>query len=111
MQLCLQTADLELIANVLLECEGRIMAAPCLNRAESAHMRSFEILLERVLARDTRFDYDELDQLLAILTEHKRQITNEIAYQLRGAAKSACEEKLNRLERVLEKIEEVYVMA
>jgi hypothetical protein len=116
MQLCLETADMDLIANILLEREREILSSFTPRHAEpgtttsNVNMSMCEEILERLLARDTAFDSDELDQLALILAEEERLLKARITRESAEAAKAALEKKRSDLQRVLERIEEVCVM-
>jgi hypothetical protein len=63
MQLHLQTDELNLLANVLMETGGTM-----------PRLRLDEKLLEMVLAHDLRFDSDELERVAALLAAEERAV-------------------------------------
>jgi hypothetical protein len=94
MQFHLETDELNLLANVLLE---------------QGPQRNNE-LLEKVLARDLRFDSGELEQTADLLAGKKSSLKDEIARQPNAALKMELQQKLALLERVLERVNECCVM-
>jgi hypothetical protein len=99
MQLHLETDELNLLANVLME-PGE--ATP--------HLAVDDQLLEMVLARDLRFDSDELERVAALLTAEEHGLKESISHEANGARKTEIRHKLTLLERVLEKVDEACVM-
>jgi hypothetical protein len=100
MQLRLETDELNLLADLLME---RMSAAP------HGH-ESYDNLLEMVLARDLRFDSGELEQLADLLAGQKQSLREEVAHQSDAARKSELQRKMALLERVLERVDEACVM-
>lgn len=94
MQFHLETEELNLLANILLEQDPR----------------QYNELLNKVLARDLRFDSGELEQTADLLMSKKRSLKDEIAQQPNAALKAELQRKLTLLERVLERVTEVCVM-
>jgi hypothetical protein len=94
MQFHLETDELNLLANVLLEQDPR----------------RYDQLLDKVLARDLRFDSGELEQTADLLTSKKRSLKDEIARQPNAALKAQLKRQLTLLERVLERVTEACVM-
>jgi len=94
MQFHLETDELNLFANVLLE------QAP----------RPYKELLNKVLARDLRLDAGELEQAADLLAGKKRSLKDEIARQPDGLLKMNLRVQLALLERVLERVNEACVM-
>jgi hypothetical protein len=94
MQFHLETDELKLLANVLLE------QAP----------RQYNELLNKVLACDLRFDSGELEETAELLSGKKRSLKDEIARQPDGAPKTVLQRQLALLERVLERVNEACVM-
>jgi hypothetical protein len=90
----LETDELKLLANVLLEQDPR----------------QYNELLNKVMARDLRFDSGELEQTAELLAGKKRSLKNEIARQSDGTPKAELQRQLTLLERVLEKVNEACVM-
>ena len=94
MQLHLEKDELNLLADVLLaqkspQCKG---------------------ILDKVMARDLRFDCDELEQTADMLAERKRRLNDEIAQQPNASLKADLHRQLALLERVLERVNEDCVM-
>jgi hypothetical protein len=94
MQFHLETDELKLLANVLLE-QGP---------------SRYNELLNKVMARDLRFDAGELEQTAELLAGKKRSLQDEIARQPDAALKMELQQKLALLERVLERVNEACVM-
>ena len=94
MQFHLEPQELNLLANILLEQDPR----------------QYNELLNKVLARDLRFDSGELEQTADLLMSKKRRLKDEIALQPNVALKADLQRKLTLLERVLERVTEVCVM-
>jgi hypothetical protein len=94
MQFHLETEELNLLANILLEQDPQ----------------QYNELLNKVLARDLRFDSGELEQTADLLMSKKRSLKDEIAQQPNAALKAELQRKLTLLERVLERVTEVCVM-
>jgi hypothetical protein len=116
MQLHLETDELDLLADVLMQRIGE-MAAQAVSAgaakpivARSPDPRRYDDLLDKVLARDLRFDSDELELVADLLTAHKRSLGEEIARQPSAALNPPLQKKLARLERVLERVDEACVM-
>lgn len=119
MQLCLENSELNLIANILLERESRMsipstpdrrnLEPPNASASLKVDREMCEGILQRVLARDTALDCDELEQLAIVLKEEQTELRMKT-----GAAPAtdtaALAKKRQQLERVLEKIEEACVM-
>jgi len=116
MQFHLETDELNLLANVLLE---RVSATS--TRASSAsHRKSdsdaeqdprhYNDLLDKVLARDLRFDFDELQQVANLLAGKKRSLRDEIARQPNAVLKTELQREQALLERVLERVAEACAM-
>jgi hypothetical protein len=95
MQFHLETDELKLLANVLLEQDPR----------------QYNELLNKVMAHDLRFDSGELEQTAELLAAKKRSLKDEIAQQPTAAAlRMELQRKLALLERVLERVNEACVM-
>jgi hypothetical protein len=94
MQFHLETDELNLLANVLLEQDPR----------------RYNELLNKVLARDLRFDSGELEQTADLLAGKKRSLKDEIARQPNDALKLELQRQLALLERALERVNEACVM-
>jgi hypothetical protein len=93
MQFHLETDELNLLSNVLLEDPQR-----------------YKELLDKVLVRDLRFDSGELEETADLLAGKKRSLKDEIAGQTNPARKTELQRKLALLERVLERVNEACVM-
>ena len=95
MQLYLDTAELNLVADLLLKM--------------GASGRDADIL-DRILARDLRLDGNELERLGELLAKRKTELKDEIDHTQESAALEEKREKLSLLERALERINEACVM-
>ncbi len=94
MQFHLETAELNLLANVLLEQDPR----------------PYQELMNKILARDLRLDGDELQQAADLLAAKKLRLKDEIARQPDAPLKLNLERQLTLLHRVLERVNEACVM-
>ena len=94
MQFRLDTDELTLLADVLLEQDPR----------------QYSELLNKVMARDLRFDSGELEQTADLLASKKRSLKDAIAQQPNSALKAELQQRLALLERVLERVNEACVM-
>lgn len=113
MQLHLETDELNLIANILLEREGQLSGSSqesVLSAHPGVDLKLCEELLDRVLARDMEFDSDELEELAEILATERDGLNKIIAQSQSETPKAILKGKRGRLERVLEKIDEVCAM-
>jgi hypothetical protein len=99
MQLHLETNELNLLANILMERSAT---------AESS--ATYDGLLEMVLARSLSFDTDEFEQLADILGAEEKRLKDAISCQPSGPQKAGDEQTLALLERLLEKVDEACVM-
>jgi hypothetical protein len=99
MQLHLETDELNLLANLLMEPPG-----------ETSRAGLDERLLEMVLARDLRFDSDELERMAALLAADEHRLKDMVAYEPNAARKAEVQQKLALLERVLDRVAEACVM-
>ena len=95
MQLHLETDELNLLANLLLRQSGTGVS---------------EDLLEMVLARDLRFDSDELEAVADLLSAEKRKLKEQISREPDGYRKGELLNTLALLERVQERVNEACVM-
>lgn len=95
MQLHLETDELNLLANILLQKSG---------------VSAYEDLLEMVMARDLRFDTDELEQLADLLTAEKQDLKGQISRETDALRKGNLQSTLALLERVHERVNEACVM-
>jgi hypothetical protein len=94
MQFHLETDELKLLADILLEHDE------C----------TYADLVDKVLAHDLRFDGGELEQTAELLAAEKRKLKAEIAEGTRPAGKDERLRRLALLERVLERVNEACVM-
>jgi len=94
MQFHLETDELKLLADVLLEQDPR----------------EYNDLLHKVMARDLRFDACELQQTADLLASKKRSLKDEITREPNAARKTELQRQLALLERVLERVNEACVM-
>ena len=99
MQLHLETDELNLLANLLMNPAG-----------ETPHSPLDDRLLEMVLARDLRFDSDELERVAAFLGAEKHSLQSAPAGETNPSRKAEIQKKLALLERALEKVDEACVM-
>lgn len=99
MQLHLETNELNLLANLLME-----------RGAVSQSQVRYDDLREMVLAHNLSFDSDEFERLADLLAAEDRVLRDEISRQPSGQQKTNREETLALLERLLEKIDEACVM-
>lgn len=100
MQLRLETNELNMLANLLME------------RSHAARQGEgpYDDLLEMVLARDLRFDSDQLERAADLLAAEKCSLKDEISRAPEMAWKAKLQDKLALLERVQERIDEACVM-
>jgi hypothetical protein len=94
MQFHLETDELNLLANVLLEQDPR----------------PYQELLNKVMARDLRLDAGELEQAADLLAGKKHSLKDEIARQPNAVLKMDLQRQLTLLERTLERVNEACVM-
>ena len=99
MQLHLETDELNLLANLLMNPAGETPRSPLDER-----------LLEMVLARDLRFDSDELERVAALLGAEEHSLQDALAREANPSGKAEIQKKLALLERALEKVDEACVM-
>jgi hypothetical protein len=93
MQLHLESDELKLLADVLLEQD----------------QRRYADLVDKVLAHDLRFDADELEQTADLLAAEERKLKGETSP--RGPTQEdAMRRRLALLEKVLERVNEACVM-
>jgi hypothetical protein len=108
MQLFLETGELDLIANILLAREGRLSASAGTDDPgvhPGVDLKRCEELLDRVLKRDMEFDSDELEQLAEILAAQHEAMNAQS-----GPPSPVLRRRRAKLDRVLEKIDEVCAM-
>jgi len=94
MQLHLETEELNLLANLLLQKSG----AP------------YEDLVEMVMARDLRFDSDELDAVADLIATEKCALKENILREAECASKRKLQASLAVLEKLQERVNEACVM-
>jgi len=94
MQFHLEPDELKLLADLLLEQDSR----------------QYNELLNKVMARDLRFDSDELERTGELLAGKKHSLKDEISREPNLALKAELQLKLVLLERVLERVNEACVM-
>jgi hypothetical protein len=99
MQLRLETNELNLPADRLMEAAGETSHSPLDNR-----------LLEMVLARDLGFDSDELERLADLLVAAERRMKDEVQHEANPVPRFELKCRRELLERTLEKIDEACVM-
>ncbi len=115
MQFHLETDELNLLANILLERVQKLTAQASsdgqvvTNRAER-DLKGWNDLTDKVLVRDFRFDSDELQQLADLLADQRRTIDAKIAGAVNVAPKLELQRQRALLERVIEKVNECCVM-
>ncbi len=94
MQFHLETDELKLLANVLLEGDPR----------------QYNEILTKVMAHDLRLDAGELEQSGELLAGKKNSMKEQIARETDAARKAELERKLALLQRVLDRVNEACVM-
>ena len=99
MQLRLETDELNLSANLLISSAGQKPHSPLDDR-----------LLEMMLARDLRFDSDQLERLAELLLAAERRMKDEVRHEANPVRRFELKCRLELLERTLEKIDEACVM-
>ena len=99
MQLHLETNELNLLANLLME-----------RSAADQSRATYDDLLDMVLARNLSFDGEEFERLANVLAEEKRRLKEEAERQPKRAQATGAEETLALLQRLQEKVDEACVM-
>ena len=94
MQLHFTVPQLQLLAEILWEQKGAIA----------------EDLLDRVLAKDLCFDFDELDQLSVLLNSGRRELLTDLAEAKGAATAAALERKQQLLDQIIERVSEAFAM-
>ena len=94
MQLHFTVPQLQLLAEILSEQKGAIA----------------EDLLDRVLAKDLCFDFDELDQLSVLLNSGRRELLTDLAEAKSAATVAALERKQQLLDQIIERVSEAFAM-
>ena len=116
MQFHLETDELDLLANVLMQRIGAIAAQAVSAEPSKSNIglapdpRLYDDLLDKVLARDLKFDSDELECVADLLNGERRSLRDEIARESRAALKTELQKKLAVLEKALERVDEACVM-
>ncbi len=113
MQLQLEAAELNLLADILLEQVGRASAKEVPSQRETGiglTSSSYEDLLNKILARDLRLDSGELEQAGELLGHRKRELKEEIARTPDPEVCVRLREKLGLVEHTLERVNEACVM-
>ena len=115
MQLHLETDELNLVADILMQRIGKASAqtAQFSGRPdESIRLgpQFYDRLLDKILARDMRLDTDELDQVGELLDTQRCKLTEQIARGGNAALQAELQRKLRRLDHILERISEACVM-
>jgi len=95
MQLHLETDELKLLANLLLQRSGT---------------SAYDDVLEMVMAHDLRFDSGQLELVANLLGAEKRRLKEEAARAESATLKTDLQRKLALLERALERVDEACVM-
>ncbi len=116
MQLRLNTDELNLLADTLLERVGTTAARKRLSadvqgnadREQDEH--SYDDLLDKILMGDLRLDTDELEQVADLLGDRKLYIRQEIARLPSSILLLNLEQKLKLVERILERVNEARAM-
>jgi hypothetical protein len=94
MQFHLESDELNLLANILLEED----------------LSRYDEILNKVMAHDLRFDAGELEDTAELLTRKKNSLHDELSRQADPAQKAQLERQLALLARVLERVNEACVM-
>lgn len=94
MQLHFTVPQLQLLAEILSEKKGPVA----------------EDLLERVLAKDLRFDFDELEQLSGLLNSGRAEMLSELTQAKNAATTAALERKKQLADQMLERLSEASAM-
>lgn len=99
MQLYLETNQLNLVADILMECCGTPEQDPV-----------DDGILDMVLAHDLRFDAGQLERVADLLATAKRSLKEEIACEADVSRKNALQSRLALLDPTLERVSEACVM-
>jgi hypothetical protein len=94
MQLHFTVPQLQLLAEILSEQKGPVA----------------EDLLDRVLAKDLRFDFDELEQLSALVNAGRAEILAELGHATIPASSAGLERKKQLVDEMLERLSEASAM-
>jgi len=93
MQFHLQTEELNILLEAVQEEAGPAKA-----------------LLDRLIERDMRFAFDELEDLSEVLEFHSRRLREKLAAGAAGIPKSQLQHKLVVLEHALDRVRECLAM-
>jgi hypothetical protein len=115
MQLHLETDELNLLANLLLERIGKASAQGAASGGQSDESlrlgpQFFDDLLDKILARDLRLDGDELEELGELLSAQRSKLTEQVARPENAARRTELQQKLMLLDRTRERVNEACVM-
>lgn len=94
MQFHLEMNELKLLADILLEQDPK----------------QYGELIDKVMARDLRFDAGELEKTAELLASKKRSLKEEFTSQADATVKAELQRRLALLERVQERVNEACVM-
>jgi len=100
MQLHLDTKELNLVANVLMERVG----------SDSDDSESYSEILNMVLAHDLRLDSGQLELLAGLLAAEKRRLKEEMSRDSNASRNTELAARLALLQRTEERVEEACVM-
>jgi hypothetical protein len=112
MQLQLNTDELNLLADTLLERVGTTSARKRLsadvqgNADREQDEPSYDDLLDKVLMRDLRLDVDELEQVADLLGNRQLYLRHEIARLPNFVLLLNLNQKLKLVEHILERVNE-----
>jgi hypothetical protein len=112
MQLQMGSGELDVIANVLMERESAYAAAGsgAPDARGGADLKMCEELLDKILARNKELDTDEMQELANVLSDYEHTLKQALAQESQAERKGILQTKLDRLEPVVERVEEVCVM-
>lgn len=94
MQLHLESDELNLLANILMQKSGK----------------PYEGLLDMLLARDLRFDSDDLETVADLLAAEKRSLNENLSRETDSVRKGRMQASLALLDRLQERVNEACVM-
>jgi len=111
MQFHLEKDELNLLLDILLRRGNATSALRSSVRCSAfadkqARDAEYDVLLEKVLAHDLRFDSEQLEKLADLLIETKRNLEDQIGNQSSSVVTMELKQELVLLERALEKVEE-----
>ena len=116
MQLRLNTEELNLLADTLLErvvttaARQRLSAGVQDNADREQDEPSYDDLLDKVLTRDLRLDVDELEQVADLLGDRQLYLRQEIARLPNSVLLLNLNQKLKLVEHILERVNEARAM-